>query len=86
MKTVKEGYEFFRRVKSGETHFSYYFLDSVAMCLFEDYEVGGFGGFKERKKLDDLGLGVYEALNRIESFEDFEALIARLKLELSICE
>lgn len=84
MKTVEEGYELFRRIKSGVTHFTYYYLDPIAMCLFEDYEVGGFGGYKERTKLDDLG--VYDVLEKIESFEGFEALIARLKLELSICE
>lgn len=81
MKTVEEGFELFNRIKESKAYFEYYYVDSVGHCVFEDYDEGFKGRF-ERDKLSRLG--VYSELEKVKSIYDFSALVARVKLEMSL--
>lgn len=77
MKTPKEGYEILCRAREVG---GMYLLDTVCYCLFEEYD-SGLGGYELRCLVRKHRPTIYEELEQVKSEEDFEALIARFRVE-----
>ena len=77
--TVEEGYELWLASKEGGTSA----LDGIALCLFEDYSAG-ISGYEQRQYLREKRPSVYEELDRVQSFDDFAAIVARYKFEMEV--
>lgn len=78
MKTPKEGYDLLCREDAGNP-FSFS-IDAVCACLFEGYECS-MKGYGYRQLVRRHRPTIYEELEQVKSEEDFEALIARFRVE-----
>lgn len=79
MKSVKDIYNKYKNsdvIKTG----TYFFIDIVCECLFDDYD-SGIAGYEQRERVRNRRPCIYDELEKVACLEDFEALIARIKLE-----
>lgn len=77
MKTLEEGYELLCRSKEANNTFV---IDAIACCVIEDYDFG-VGGYESRQKIRRHRPAIYEELEGVKTLEDFEAVIARFRVE-----
>lgn len=78
MITTKEAYEHFQNTVLNAPNS--FWLDALCKCLFDEY-VDGIGGYEYREILRAKRPSIYEDLEKVKCLDDFEALVARYKLE-----